>query len=301
MTELNETAPPPAGFGIRPGRTGFETGLSRKHPPLVIRGTTFSHLSRTVEVEIIPRLVMAHGSAVQQIAPPNVAQGNQANEVTNLAELVLGAESHRAADLIQAYRDRGVPLETIYLDLLVPTARHLRHLWMNDDRDFADVTLALWRLQQLLRDFSPAFCADGALRSAGLRALLTPGPGEKHDIGHMMFGLVLAGEFFRRDGWDTWIEPDPASAAFIETIRTQWFDVVEFFAGGDKKLDDLASNIRMVRRESQNRNIGVMVCGPAFTERPELVLLVGGDAVVSDFSQETLQAQNVVNLLTDRR
>jgi MerR family transcriptional regulator, light-induced transcriptional regulator len=299
MTELNETVPPPTGFGVRPGRTSFETGLHRRPPPLLIRGTTLSLLSRTVEVEIIPRLVMAHGNAVQQTAPSQIAA--DAGDVKSFADLVLGTESHRAVELIQTYRDRGIPLETIYLDLLVPAARHLRHLWMNDDRDFADVTLALWRMQQLLRDFSPAFCADAVVKSAGLRALLTPGPGEKHDIGHMMFGLVLAGEFFRRDGWDTWIEPDPASAAFIEAIRTQWFDVVEFFASSDKKLDDLATNIRMVRRESFNRNIGVMVCGPAFNERPELVLLVGGDAVVSDFSQETLQARNVVNLLTERR
>jgi len=299
MTELNETAPPPAGFGVRSGRTGFETAILRKPPSLVIRGATLSHLSQAIEVEIIPRLVMAHGGAVQPIGPPKVV----ADEIgiASFAEMVLRDQSNQAAESIQAYRDRGVPLETIYLNLLVPTARHLRHLWMNDEWGFAEVTLALWRLQQLLRDFSPAFCADAVFKSTGLRALLTPAPGEKHDIGHMMFGLVLAGEFFRRDGWDTWIEPDPASAEFIETIRTQWFDVVEFFAGGDKKLDDLATNIRTVRRESINRDIGVMVCGPAFTERPELVLLVGGDAVVSDFSQETLQAQNVVNLLTDRR
>jgi MerR family transcriptional regulator, light-induced transcriptional regulator len=299
MTELNETAPPPPGFGIRSGRTAFEAGFPRKSPPLVVRTTTLSHLSRTIEAEIIPRLVMAHGNPPHQVAPSTIVDGG--NEAAAFAELVLGTESHRATELIQAYRDRGVPLETIYLELLVPTARHLRHLWMNDEWDFANITLALWRLQQLLRDFSPAFCADTSLKPAGLRALLTPAPGEKHDIGHMMFGLVLAGEFFRRDGWDTWIEPDPASAAFIETIRTQWFDVVEFFAGSEKKLDDLASNIRMVRRESSNRNIGVMVCGPAFTERPELVLLVGGDALVADFSQETLQARNVVNLLNDQR
>ncbi|QAU44373.1 cobalamin B12-binding domain-containing protein [Bradyrhizobium guangzhouense] len=299
MTDLNETAPPPAGFGVRPSRSGIEVGLHRKLPPLVIRGTTLSHLSRTVEIEIIPRLVMAHGNAVQQSAPVPIPTAD--GEVTDFAELVLGTENNRAADLIQSYRERGVPLEAIYLDLMVPAARHLRHLWMNDEWDFADVTLALWRMQQLLRDFSPAFCADAGAKSAGLRALLAAGPDEKHDIAHMMFGLVLAGEFFRRDGWDTWIEPDPAAAAFIQTVRTQWFDVVELFASGDKKLDDLATSIRMIRRESSNRNIGVMVCGPAFTERPELVLLVGGDAVVSDFNHEALQAQNVVNLLTERR
>ncbi|WP_438274285.1 cobalamin B12-binding domain-containing protein [Nitrobacter sp.] len=300
MTDLNETAPPPAGFGVRTGRRSFETSLHRKLPSLVIRSATVTNISQTVEVEIIPRLVMAHGNGVHQTAPSNILPATDGG-ASGFAELVLGTESYRAAELIQSYRNSGASLETIYLDLMVPAAQHLRRLWMNDEWDFAAITLALWRMQQLLRDFSPAFCADGGFKSAGLRALLTAGPGEKNDITHMMFGLVLAGEFFRRDGWDTWIEPDPAGAAFIETIRTQWFDVVEFFASHDRKLDDLATNIRMIRRESSNRNIGVMVCGPAFTERPELVLLVGGDAVVSDFSQEVSQAQNVVKLLTERR
>lgn len=294
MTELNETAPSRPRFGKRPGSASFEA----QRRPLVVRGTTISHLSKTIEAEIIPRLVMAHGNAAQ---PLNLPEVSGAIDIPVFAELVLGKESTRAADYVQQSRDGGASLERVYLELLVPTARHLRHLWMNDERDFADITLGLWRLQQLLRDFSPAFCADASAKSVGLRALLSPSPGEKHDIGHMMFGLVLAGEFFRRDGWDTWIEPDVADVAFIETIRTQWFDVVEFFASGDKKLDDLASTIRLVRRHSPNPDIGVMVCGPAFTERPELVLLVGGDAVVSDFSHEALQARNVVNLLTERR
>ena len=301
MTELNETAPPPVGFGAWPDRAGFDRAAElKKPPPLVIRGTTLSHLSRTVEVEIIPRLVMVHSNTVQPNKPPPASSADDA-EISDFAELMLGASHNEAADRIRAHHDRGLSLETVYLNLLVPAARHLRHLWMNDERDFADVTLALWRMQQLLRDFSPEFCADAVAKSAGLRALLSPGPGEKHDIGHMMFGLVLAGEFFRRDGWNTWIEPDSTGTTFIDTVRTQWFDVVEFFASSDKKLDDLASNIRTVRRESSNRDIGVMVCGPAFIERPELVLMVGGDAVVSDFRQEALQARNVVNLLSDRR
>jgi len=295
MTELNETAPSRSRFGKRPGPASFEAA----RPPLLVRGTTISHLSKTIEAEIIPRLVMAHGPQPHPPGAPEVVTGEI--DIPGFAELVLGKESSRASDIIQLYRDRGIPLERVYLELLVPTARHLRHLWMNDEWGFAEITLGLWRLQQLLRDFSPAFRADAMARSAGLRALLTPSPGEQHDIGHMMFGLVLAGEFFRRDGWETWIEPDVTNVAFVETIRTQWFDVVEFFASGDKKLDDLASTIRLVRRHSSNPNIGVMVCGPAFTERPELVLLVGGDAVVSDFSQEALQARNVVNLLTERR
>jgi hypothetical protein len=295
MTELNETVPSRSRFGQRPGSASFDA----ERPPLVVRGTTISHLSKTIEAEIIPRLVMAHAQVVDALGAPMNPPAEI--DIPGFAELVLGKESDRAGEYIQHYRDRGVSLERVYLELLVPTARHLRQLWMNDEWDFAEVTLGLWRLQQLLRDFSPAFCSEAVAKSVGLRALLSPSPGEKHDIGHMMFGLVLAGEFFRRDGWDTWIEPDVNDVGFIETIRTQWFDVVEFFASGDKKLDDLASTIRLIRRHSPNPDIGVMVCGPAFTERPDLVLLVGGDAVVSDFSQEALQARNVVNLLTERR
>lgn len=307
MSELNDTAPGVAfDFGVAPGRMHLDSGrLSpafsraafRRYEPAPRE--PLKSVSKIIEVEIIPRLVMARGSLAPSDNLPTMPADD--SDPAGFAQLMLGATGSRAADCIQAFRDRGASLEAIYLDLLVPTARHLRHLWMNDEWDFADVTLAFWRMQQLLRDLSPAFCADASIRSTGLRALLAPGPGENNDVGHMIFGLVLAGEFLRRDGWDTWIEPNSAQTAFIDTIRTQWFDVVEFFSNSDKKLDDLASNIRTVRRESPNRDIGVMVGGTAFTERPELVLLVGGDAVVSDFSQESLQARNVVTLLTDQR
>ncbi len=300
MTELNETVPPsPSRFDRKTGRSRAKNGAGEPSTPFVVRGAILPQLNRAIEAEIIPRLVMAHASP-GEFSPP-VKLPNYDREAMAFADLILGPENARAADAIQDYRDRGIALETIYLDLLVPTARHLRHLWMDDMRDFADVTLGLWRLQQLLRDFSPAFCAGVAVRSAGLRVLLAPAPGESQDLGFMMFGLVLAGEFFRRDGWDTWIEPDSANSSFNDALRTQWFNVVEYFANTDRKLDDLASNIRMVRRESSNQDVGVMVCGQAFTERPELVLLVGGDAVVSDLTQEASQARNVVSLLTDRR
>ncbi|WP_315714318.1 MULTISPECIES: B12-binding domain-containing protein [unclassified Bradyrhizobium] len=298
MTELNETARfPRARFRTKRGQPGFHSPAS---PRIIapLRNTRHPQLNDAIEAEIIPRLVMAHASALERV--PAIITAS-AQEAADFAELVLDADDVGAVACIQAHRDHGETLERIYLDLLVPTANHLRHLWADDERDFADVTLALWRLQQLLRHFSSAFCAELSVAPAGLRVLLTTAPGDRRELGHMMFGLVLAGEFFRRDGFETWIEPDTADRGFVETLRSQWFNVVEFFANSDKKLDDLASNIRMVRRESSNQDVGVLVCGPAFIERPELVLLVGGDGVVSDPSREASQARHVVSLLTERR
>lgn len=268
------------------GSTGA-TILRSVSPPLV---------HRIIEAEIIPRLFMTRGQRVH----PNVAVAAalDRSEPTRFAELVLGADNEDAAQCIQRHRDRGVALETIYLNLFVPAASHMRRLWVDDAWDFAALTLGFWRLQRLLRDLSPSFCAESAVKSTGLRALLTRAPDENRDVGHMIFGLVLAGEFLRRDGWETWIEPDAAVAPLIDTVRSQWFDVVEFFSNSDRTLDGLAANIRAVRRESPNRDIGIMVGGAAFVERPDLVFLVGGDAVVPDFRKQSAKAQDVVALLS---
>jgi hypothetical protein len=96
MTELNETAPPPAGFGVRHGRTGAEAGRLRKPPPLVVRGATFSQLTQTVEAEIIPRLVMAHAHAAPQFETPAILSGEI--DVARFAEMMLRGNGDEAAN-----------------------------------------------------------------------------------------------------------------------------------------------------------------------------------------------------------
>src|SRR4051794_30709291 len=175
MTELNETVRfPRARFRTKRGQVAF-------HPPTAPRlgvpllSTRHPELNAAIEAEIIPRLVMAHAPALERV--PAIISAS-AQEAADFAELVLDADDGRAVACIQSHRDHGETLERIYLELLVPTANHLRHLWADDERDFADVTLALWRLQQLLRHFSPAFCAELAIAPAGLRVLLTTAPGD---------------------------------------------------------------------------------------------------------------------------
>jgi hypothetical protein len=218
------------------------------------------------------------------------------NDVVALAARALAGDTDGATTRIETLRAQGRSLEEIYLHLLAPAAVHLRRLWSTDLCGFAEATLALWRLQQLLRDYSVEFRAQAERQQTGHRTLLAPTPREKHDLSYAMFYLVLMSEFFRRDGWEAWIEPDPTSQQFVEVIRREWFDVVEFFVSGDKQLDALASRIRMIRRESPNRSIGVMVYGQVFIEHPELVLLVGADLTATDARQGALQAQHLVSL-----
>lgn len=255
-------------------------------------------LTQAIEADVIPRLVLAHQTipAVVAVEPDK----KNSSEVAQFAEMILGQDTSAACAQIQVMRDQGKSLETIYIELLAPAAARLRDLWSADLCGFADVTLALWRLQQVLREFSPEFRAEGEYAETGLRALLVPAPGEKNELGYVMFGLVMMAEFLRRDGVDPWIEPDSESKEFNGIIRSQWFDVVELLVKGDKKMDALAERIRMIRRESPNRGIGVMVCGPAFVEHPELVLLVGADVMANDPRQSAVQAKKAAGLLANR-
>jgi len=270
--------------------------------PQPARGTAadLAILERVVAFEILPRVARAHGGDPAKASPRVPSEERVSDEVKAFCSLVLSKQPESASLHVAMLKERGRSLETIYLELMLPCARYLRRLWDEDVCDFAEATLALWRLQQILREFSTAFRSSGAQHSCGLRALLAPAPGEKQELSFIMFDLALIGEFFRRDGWDAWIEPDSSSVEFSSLVRSQWFDVVEFLVSSDKRLDALAARIRTVRRDSPNHALRVLVCGPAFVRHPELILVVGGDLPAADPRLGIAQARNLVGLPSTR-
>jgi MerR family transcriptional regulator, light-induced transcriptional regulator len=299
MSDAREQIERPRLVNSLPGACGLERAVnydgrlsSRRKSAAGLSG-----LTRTIETAVIPSLLAAHSRLRETRSNLSVEQADPASDhAAELAEQMIAGDTEGATARIETLRSRGYSLEDIYIQLLAPAGGHLRHLWGADLCGFAEATLALWRLQQLLRHYSVEFRAETERQETGRRALLAPTPREKHDLSYAMFYLVLLSEFFRRDGWEAWIEPDPNAPEFAELIRKQWFDVVEFLVSGEKQLDALASRIRLIRRESQNRSIGVMVYGQVFIEHPELVVLVGADLTATDARQGALQAQHLLSL-----
>jgi hypothetical protein len=58
-------------------------------------------------------------AGTEQVGPDNVE---------NFARLVLSQDEDRVLYCVEAMRERGVPVETIYLDPLAPAARYLDEL-----------------------------------------------------------------------------------------------------------------------------------------------------------------------------
>ena len=156
--------------------------------------------------------------------------------------------------------------------------------------NFAEVTIGLALLQQLLRELSPTFEARHSALPQGRRALLMTARGDQHS-----FGLFMVEVFFRRAGWDVVNGASLPSNSFANALRTEWVDVIAISKSCDGLLDELASDITTFRRVSRNRNLTVMVGGPAFDGHPERVTLVGADTTAGDAQQAVWQANKCVN------
>lgn len=247
-------------------------------------------LVSTIESEIIPRLMLVHRSGVNDAPVPQLVDGLIAEiHVLELAQLVLRAESPTISAYVSRIRTAGVSLESLYLDLLAPTARHLGDLWDDDQCDFSEVTLALWRLQQIVYQHSPSFGTEANGCTGGRRILLASVPGEQHSL-----GLLMVTEFFRRAGWDVHAESPISSADLPGLVASDWFDVAGLSTGSECRLDVLAGSIREIRRASRNRMIRVMVGGPLFVIHPEYMMTVGADATAADAQQAVIQAENLI-------
>ena len=155
-----------------------------------------SQLVRTIQNEIIPRLMLAHRVAPEAPLAERSDLTISRADVEHFAKLMLANDEEPSFEAVMAFRARGVSIERLYLDLLAPAARYLGDLWTEDLCSFTDVTVGLGRLQRVLRELSPAFGCSVDHPEAGRSVLLLPTPGEQHT-----FGLVIVGEFFRRAGW----------------------------------------------------------------------------------------------------
>jgi methanogenic corrinoid protein MtbC1 len=246
-----------------------------------------SRLARTLEAEVIPRLVHHHREVVAVVG----AQPSEA-DVLDLARDLIEDNEAGLESLVQGLLQRGVSIEALYLELLAPAARRLGELWEEDRVDFATVTVALGRLQRLLRTLSPAFGSEVQHPELGRRVLLTQPEDELH-----MFGLAMVAEFFRRDGWDVLGGVAGVGIDAETWCRRDWFDAVGFSIGHEGRLPWLRDTIGAVRRVSRNSGVVILVGGPVFTRNPVWAEEIGADATTDGRNApvlaETIAAKRV--------
>ena len=253
-------------------------------------------LTTLIEGEIIPRLLLAHTySKAVPNAPSSGDYTLSEKDVVQLARLLLSDDHQATKDFVANLRLQGVWVDRIFLELFAPAANLLGDYWRDDRCDLAEVALGLTRLHQLVREMSRSFCDEQNCTSHNLRILLTAVPGEAH-----IFGVLMVEEFFRRSGWDVLSETGHSRDELLDIVRTEWFDVIGLSLGNESLIDELASLITAMRRDSRNPGVFIMVGGAVFGERPELVKSVGADATAENGEDAVARAEELVGFVARR-
>ncbi len=268
--------------------------------PLPIHSGPQEHLGwlvRAIEKSIIPRLLSTHLNAQTADDAKHFLSKSveDPEKIATLTKLVLAEESSVAGRYVSELHASGIPLDEIYLRLLAPVARRLGEMWDDDECSFHQVTVALWRLKQLMYDLSPLFQEFARSDTLGARAMLIPMPGSQHTR-----GLFMVSEFFRRAGWKVWGEWANSEAEILALIKTEWFDLIGISVSVQDQFDALASFINVIRANSQNPKIGIMVGGPIFVAHPELIAQVGADITGVDAEQALEQAEILLTKIHGR-
>jgi methanogenic corrinoid protein MtbC1 len=203
-----------------------------------------------------------------------------ADEVLAFTAAVLEENSSLANEQIAKLRSHGLALEAVYLYLLTPAARYLGELWETDQCSFSQVTLGMWRIQQIMYDLSPAFHASRkplVTPEKQRRILIATMPGSQH-----FFGLSMLSEFFRSEGWTVLAVPSPDKHELMSALGNNWFDIFALSLSLDRECDTAKSIIENARHRSCNPGIGVIVGGSLLINNPELAVLMGADGMSED-------------------
>ena len=299
LTEQRATRPSVRRNSAKKSRNvaDFDTGSNRDmeaRASAQAPGPTPEALGRTVEREVIPRLIFAHRP---QPAANDGADRVDVAEVVEFTQLIATRELAEAQARIESKRAQGTSLETLYLKLLIPVARRLSELWEADLCNYEDIAMGMLHLQQVLHGLSPAFSTEFQCRSRGRKALLLSAPAEQCMLGVFMvtdFYRCVASEFFHRAGWEVWRAPPRARAQLLGILSSQWFDVIDVSASCEARLPSLLADIEEMRKASRNSHVGVVVGGPVFNDHPEFASAVGADASATDPRDTLAQAELLV-------
>jgi MerR family transcriptional regulator, light-induced transcriptional regulator len=254
------------------------------------RSERLERLERTIQNELVPRLMTSH--RVGPVSPSMAAAAARHLSEADVAAFVAAVRSHDdslGAQFIRGILEAGASVEAVYLDLLAPSARRLGEMWDADECDFVEVTVALGRMQRLLRDLSQVFLAESGHPEPVGNVLLTCVPGEQHTL-----GIIMVGEFLLRDGWRVLVGAPWTDGDLLSMVATEWYDVIGFSVGTESRLSVLRRDIRRLKSASRNPNVQVMVGGQLFADDPSLAEQIGANAIASDARQAPVIARSLL-------
>jgi len=227
----------------------------------------------------------AHGPVAADAAPttpdrvaPTVgaaAEGRTADILSALGTAALSPDREEGERQLRALLDSGVSREAL-IDRHIPeAARDFGTAWSFSDRSFAEVTVAVARLQGWLRDLEPGN-RDAPFDMDAPEVLLVVADGTQHTLGAM-----VAMSRFRRLGSHVRLSMGQPASAVADTVRRGHVDMVALSGASGNDLDFLARLAHLLLREVASRP-KIVVGGEILNQMSDVAGHIGADIASSD-------------------
>jgi DNA-binding transcriptional MerR regulator len=220
--------------------------IARGYPP-----------SQAAKLALARSRTRASGSGAAQPDPSGIVgaidgPGRLESLRTQLSEALRRYDGTRAQELFDAVLAEFT-LNATLRDVVLPCLSHIGDAWARGDMTVAEEHFA----SQLIRERLLALARDWD-RGRGPRALLACPSGERHDIGLICFGIVLA-----RNGWRiTFLGPDTPISALTAATTTLKPDVIVMSATVEEWFISITSPLRALASEHE-----VFLAGSGATSR----------------------------------
>jgi methanogenic corrinoid protein MtbC1 len=251
---------------------GFSTQEPETHHNGPLAGPAGAILKDILVSAVVPELLVKHAQVDRQSPFPIDTRARA------LADLLVGANTNAALELLQTLQDSEGAIRHLYETLLEPTARRLGDLWGEDLCAELDVTLGLAQLQRAVRILNEEVLQPTMPKGLFLPAvLIVPEPGEAH-----MFNAVMDSDVLTAAGWDPITEFPSSDEALQDLIADNWFDALDLSISASVRRDSWMPKVRqtiaLARHASRNPALVVVVGGRIFAEEAGAGAAVGADA-----------------------
>ena len=251
-----------------------------------------SYLSSIVEKKALPNLLADHAN-IKQLRLANIAHlplHVSAREISAFSILLLTAPYEECRDYALRLCHSGCSINEIYYSLAVDAARNLEYLWEVDACSFGSTTIAIGHLQAILRELNPLFHTQANLhyQTKG-HAFAFAMPNSQHTL-----GVFLLTENLIQNGWNVLAAPKTTKAEILNTVKSAFFHFVAISIATVKHWDELEKIIPLIRKQSLNPQLHIIVGGALFRAQPKLLDQSSADSCTSNLDVAIKTAASLV-------
>lgn len=193
----------------------------------------------TIEDQIIPKLLLAHRSALISGALPADTFEISEEEIERFAELSAGQDMAGLLGRLEGLLREGLLIQNVLLDVIAPAAHLLGEQWLDDERSFSDVTVGLGMLQRLVAVIGQK--VEAPVTKEGL-VVLSAAPGEQHTL-----SIHVLAELLRAQGWAVQVEPAADEMALLELLARERVCAIGFTVSNDSLVGHLGPLLERIQ------------------------------------------------------